>query len=165
VEEGDHDSWKDFSCATKWEYFINDVDNAIGMLEQQAAAAAAAAAAGPRGRQELTYLGRSYWLRRLHSRGRDGDGKVRVSGNAQPLSTTSIFQFFVAFPPPSYGKEHLLIVTTFLRRKRTERRKKKPATFYRGSEIDNIYIFSELCGVFFSISNLRPTSTAATYIR
>ncbi|CAN0318052.1 unnamed protein product, partial [Ectocarpus sp. 12 AP-2014] len=51
----EHDNWKDFSCVTKWEYFINDV-----------AGAAAATTTQRRSNKKLTsYDGRSYCLRRL----------------------------------------------------------------------------------------------------
>lgn len=33
LDAGALDDWKDYSCSTAWEYFINDVDNAIGRLE------------------------------------------------------------------------------------------------------------------------------------
>lgn len=88
----DDDDWKDYSCATLWEYFINDVDSAIGAIEntrngggggrrvavtagdgdagRTAAAAAAAIGSGRQGacsrRQRLAYNGRSYTLRRLY---------------------------------------------------------------------------------------------------
>lgn len=80
----DDDDWKDYSCATLWEYFVNDIDSAIGAIEDardgggardggtERTAAAAAAAIGS-GRQDarsrrkrLAYNGRSYMLRRLH---------------------------------------------------------------------------------------------------
>lgn len=42
---GEHDDWKDYSCATSWEYFVNDIDNAIGEFETAAASSGTAAAA------------------------------------------------------------------------------------------------------------------------
>lgn len=36
---GAHDEWKDYSCATPWEYFVNDIDNAIGEFEATAGGA------------------------------------------------------------------------------------------------------------------------------
>lgn len=75
---GDHDDWKDYSCATPWEYFINDIGNAMGYLESREAAAAGivrsgASAGGEDGRsegrrKELTYLGRPYVLRKFLQR-------------------------------------------------------------------------------------------------
>ncbi|CAN0243382.1 unnamed protein product, partial [Ectocarpus sp. 4 AP-2014] len=51
----EHDDWKDFSCVTKWEYFINDV-----------AGAATATTTQRRSNKKLTsYDGRSYCSRRL----------------------------------------------------------------------------------------------------
>ena len=84
AQDSELDEWKDYSCSTAWEYFINDVDNAIGKLvgadkcspvgeEKQLAGE-------PRRRLQrperlvmpLTYKGRSYVLRRLkHGRKRD----------------------------------------------------------------------------------------------
>lgn len=75
VSASEHDDWKDYSCATPWEYFVNDVGNAMGVLESREAVVAGVArseasangeARGVSGwRKELTYLGRSYVLRKL----------------------------------------------------------------------------------------------------
>lgn len=82
--------WKDFSCATQWEQFINDVDNAIGVLEAGGASAdggrhtpgtrSARAGERKRRRKQLTYNGRFYLLRSLYSGGAAGE----VSGRTQP---------------------------------------------------------------------------------
>ncbi|CAM9720814.1 unnamed protein product, partial [Laminaria digitata] len=37
---GEHDDWKDYSCATPWEYFVNDVGNAMRAFESREAVAA-----------------------------------------------------------------------------------------------------------------------------
>lgn len=86
---GEHDDWIDYSCATPWEYFINDVHNAIGALTNQGLNKSAAAenngksvaatheeargghedfyadAEGQK-QKEVEYRGRSYVLRKLH---------------------------------------------------------------------------------------------------
>lgn len=61
-----HDDWKDYSCSTPWEYFVNDLENAMRELQE---------AAGPStrtpsleralARREITYRGRTYILRML----------------------------------------------------------------------------------------------------
>lgn len=86
----EHDDWKDFSCVTKWEYFINDV-----------AGAAAATTTQRRSNKQLTsYDGRSYCLRRLvagpnsdnRNNSNDNNSKVRRAlvdvqeGNTQGVS-------------------------------------------------------------------------------
>ena len=75
---GEHDDWKDYSCATPWEYFINDIGNAMGHFESREAVAAGTIRSGAsadgeggrseRWREELTYLGRPYVLRKLLQR-------------------------------------------------------------------------------------------------
>ncbi|CAM9143931.1 unnamed protein product, partial [Ectocarpus fasciculatus] len=73
----EHDDWKDFSCVTKWEYFINDV-----------AGAAAATTHGRSKKQLASYDGRSYFLRRLvagpnsdnsNSNNNNNNGKARMA--------------------------------------------------------------------------------------
>ncbi|CAN0114032.1 unnamed protein product, partial [Ectocarpus sp. 13 AM-2016] len=74
----EHDDWKDFSCVTKWEHFINDV-----------AGAAAAATTQRRSNKKLTsYDGRSYCLRRLIA-GSDNSNNSNSNDNNSKVRTTA----------------------------------------------------------------------------
>lgn len=92
-----HDEWKDYSCATPWEYFVNDIDNAIGELEAKSAAhfsntrrSALLPPPGPTrqggrrnigaiggqsearlGKKEVVYNGHTYMLRMMFARNRE----------------------------------------------------------------------------------------------
>lgn len=72
-----HDDWKDYSCATPWEYFVNDLENAMRQDVHPTSLMDRESSGSTWPRKEVAYNGHLYVLRMLHRQDYD---KVKGGG-------------------------------------------------------------------------------------